>query len=151
MVPFVDREARGVGNEYEGAKQPDNVPYRPKDYEGPTFSNTTPYDGYGKPTSYLFDIYAGNAATPLWKNFGVHGYSTVGGKSYREGDLDTCVETYMTITLVPTENPAYDQKAKGHAIEIYVKLYDWDKSYNTAVPASQPYARTVDFNPKNKL
>lgn len=83
-------------------------PYRPWQYEGPNFQNTDAWDGYGKPTSYVFEMQQGSATNQAWKNFGVHGYSTQPGKSFRDGDLNQCIETYMTLTLVPSEKLQYD-------------------------------------------
>jgi hypothetical protein len=75
-------------------------PYRPWDYVGPSFANTTPYSGYGQPTSYLYPLRAGSAARKYWKNFGVMGISDKLSGAFREGSLSTCVASYLTLTLM---------------------------------------------------
>jgi hypothetical protein len=81
-------------------------PYRPWDYADPSFSNTTPYSGYGQPTSYMYPLRAGSSVRKYWKNFGVMGISRTLSGSYRDGDLSTCIASYLTLTLM-TKQKSY--------------------------------------------
>jgi hypothetical protein len=72
------------------------MPYQPSTYIGPTFSDTLPLFGWGKISSYMFDLPTGGTANvydssitafvyePVYKNFGRIGYDTDNTLSLRE-------------------------------------------------------------------
>lgn len=93
---------------YVQPARPD-IPFRPSAYTGPTFKNTKPIYGYGKPSSSMYELVAGYASSAQvykWKNFGVLGTSplpTGNNLGVRENTpaAGTCRPAYMAVTVLP--------------------------------------------------
>jgi hypothetical protein len=89
------------------------MPHKPLDYTGPDFQNTEAVHGYGKPTTYSYDMSIGitkvfDPTTGVlisayrhdkFKNFGVDGYSLKTDQGVQE--LNRKLPVYTAITLVP--------------------------------------------------
>lgn len=86
--------------------------YYPATYDGPSYINTEPHFGWGKPSSYMYNIDSvakvGTVYTKKYKKFGRMGYSTdpTGGvledvKTTKGTTVTGCTPTYMAITVIP--------------------------------------------------
>ena len=126
---------------YVQPPRPD-MPYRPAAYTGPSFKNTSPIYGYGKPSSMMYDLVTGVSGSDLvykWKAFGVLGTSsntTAHNLGVRENPpaSGTCRPAYMAITILP--KAGYTQ-VSGQTLHLTVGMYDW-RTLNMTTPEQPP-------------
>ena len=123
-----------------------DMPYRPAAYTGPSFKNTSPIYGYGKPSSMMYDLVAGVSGSNLvykWKAFGVlkcvlgtSSNTTAHNLGVRENPpaSGTCRPAYMAITILP--KAGYTQ-VSGQTLQLTVGMYDW-RTLNMTTPEQPP-------------
>lgn len=119
------------GRVWKGFSRPD-PPFEPATYLGPSYKNTTPYFGWGKPSSYEYAPDSPGTQSgkhvQRFKNFGRMGYSSTSGLATVENQKDgTCTASFMAVTIIP--KVGYTQS--GEVVEL--------------VFGSEPYAN-VDYS-----